>query len=217
MDQELKDFQQPGQTAALTGMRREDDGFYVPQNVKWGTYYKRHAEALKFVLPFVREKKLAVQAGGHVGAYPVWLSGKFERVLTFEPDPNVYRALQLNCFELQVPTTAHRVTTFPLALGHGPRVNQLGGMVIALDTLQLSRLDLLCLDIEGGEHLALCGAINTIERYRPVILVEEAPIEHNQPAWYAAYRRACDLLESLGYLMLEDVRCGPDRIWVSKT
>lgn len=211
MGQEVKDFQRPNQTAVIEGMRREDDGFYVPEGIKWGTYYKRHAEALQFVMPFVKVKRLAVQAGGHVGAYPIWLASHFRLVYTFEPNPVLYPALVLNTRRAD-----YRIIASPLSLGYQQKTKWSNGQVITLDSLQLPVCDLLCLDIEGGEHLALCGALQTIERHRPVILMEEAPIEHNQPTWYAAYQRACDLLRSQDYIMHETVRCGPDRIWTPK-
>ncbi len=43
---------------------------------------------------------------------------------------------------------------------------------IALDTLALSRVDLIKIDIEGIEMEALEGARATIERNRPILLVE---------------------------------------------
>lgn len=41
-----------------------------------------------------------------------------------------------------------------------------------LDDMAIGRCDLMKLDIEGAEYLALQGAVDTIERYRPVILSE---------------------------------------------
>jgi hypothetical protein len=45
--------------------------------------------------------------------------------------------------------------------------------MIALDSLGLAACDLLVLDVEGLEGSALTGARETLERCRPVIMVEE--------------------------------------------
>lgn len=50
--------------------------------------------------------------------------------------------------------------------------------VVTIDGLNLPRLDLLKLDIEGHERLAIRGARRTIERCRPVIYVENDKPEH---------------------------------------
>ena len=44
--------------------------------------------------------------------------------------------------------------------------------MLTVDSLNLPSLGFLKLDLEGGEYLALQGARETIEKYRPVIFVE---------------------------------------------
>lgn len=48
---------------------------------------------------------------------------------------------------------------------------------IAIDTLELPRVDLIKLDIEGMETDALAGAARTIERCQPIVLVETDKID----------------------------------------
>lgn len=208
MDPLLKDFQKD-QEAVLPDFRIEE-GWYVPKHVKFGTYYRRHAESLAHMLPFVGRRKVALQAGGHVGAYPVWLSKYFGHVYTIEPDPRMHVALTLN-------TLKHgNISPINAFLANK---NDFDGAVtpfITIDTLNFRELDLLCLDIEGAEFSALCGALQTIHRCEPVILMEEIPDHHTgQDEWRGKYRASCNLLETLGYKMLtgETERCGPDRIW----
>jgi FkbM family methyltransferase len=66
--------------------------------------------------------------------------------------------------------------------------------VIMIDSLNLSRLDLLKVDVEGMEQEMVEGARATIDRHRPVIIVER--IKSNQPALTA-------LLDSYGYRHFE--------------
>ena len=124
----------------------------------------------------------AVQAGGNVGIYPAYLAKHYDHVWTFEPDPINQECLKLN--------TAHlnNVYRMPMGLGnfrekvglkHHPENCGASHVVadgdiqlIPLDALNLVNIDLIQLDVEGFEHRALLGAKHTIERDRPVLMVE---------------------------------------------
>lgn len=55
---------------------------------------------------------------------------------------------------------------------------------IAIDTLELARVDLIKLDIEGMETEALAGAVQTIARCQPIVLVETAKADREDlRAW----------------------------------
>jgi FkbM family methyltransferase len=55
---------------------------------------------------------------------------------------------------------------------------------IAIDTLELARVDLIKLDIEGMEMEALAGAAQTIARCQPIVLVETAKVDREElRAW----------------------------------
>ncbi len=137
------------------------------------------------VLPLCRHRRVCVQAGGAAGIYPLYLSGYFEHVYTFEPNPWLFECLTRNANSLRV----HKIQA-ALGLGGsqvhlkcpgGQEKNQgawhtsPGGYIpeIRLDDLWLPEVDFICLDIEGGEMDALGGAQKTIERCRPVIQVED--------------------------------------------
>ena len=47
------------------------------------------------------ETKLCVQAGGHLGYWPLMLAKKFAHVVTFEPEPYAYAALAKNIGKLK--------------------------------------------------------------------------------------------------------------------
>jgi len=52
--------------------------------------------------------------------------------------------------------------------------------MIALDSLALTDIDLIELDLEGYEYDALLGAKETIERNKPVLIIENAADEVKQ-------------------------------------
>jgi FkbM family methyltransferase len=141
------------------------------------------AAAMPAVLPLVKEKRVCVQAGGNVGVYPLALAKVFDRVITLEPDTD-----NLDCLVANV--TAENVTIYYAALGS--RVEMCGILRIdtdncgshktlpgdaipvqTIDGLGLDQCDLIWLDIEGAEADAIKGALATIEKFSPIIVLEE--------------------------------------------
>ena len=132
----------------------------------------------------------------------VFLNRKCE-VHAFEPIPEVYVCLLHNCPE------AH---CYNLALGDGTRFSistthegNLGGASlrpgdrysIRLDDLRPQRLDFLKIDVEGYELKVIRGAMETIKRLHPVILIE---LNVNGLAKFGATPKLVqETLDDLGY------------------
>lgn len=132
---------------------------------------------------YCKQHKVAIQAGGHSGLYPLALSKIFESVYTFEPDHDNFLSLALN--------TAQNSNIYKLqaALGRSPQFIDLNrksggsgshyvdgnGMIpmLTVDICEFEACDLIYFDIEGFEHEALMGAERTIQRFRPVIVLED--------------------------------------------
>lgn len=68
------------------------------------------------------------------------------------------------------------------------RVQRVTCEVVRLDDLDLAP-DFIKLDVQGGEYRAVLGAVGTIERHRPVILVESAGDELDELLADHGYRR----------------------------
>lgn len=159
-------------------------------------------------LKHCRARDLVVQAGGNCGVWPLWLAERFNRVITFEPDPANFRALVVN-------TMAHpNITTIPAALGPRSgewvdldRIPGNGGAhqvkpgnvapMLAIDDLNVPGLDLLYLDIEGSEPDAILGAWETIAAFSPVIAIEDKGLSERY-GW-AKGQIVQNLKVSLGY------------------
>lgn len=167
---------------------RNDFGMWWPDyDHKPEQCHKRVMSRLKDVdvgMKYCSHKRVAVQAGGHAGIWPRRLARFFERVFTFEPEPELYRCLVLNL------ETVSNVECYPYALGADRRTVKLQPhvsagswkvsedgkfpvMQIRIDDLALPNCDLIALDIEGYEVEALLGAKETIRKFSPVIYVEE--------------------------------------------
>ena len=163
---------------------------------------------------YCRGNRVVVQAGGAYGVWPLALSQRFYTVYTFEPDPQNYPLLVANTADCanvirwQAALGSHagfvavqRDASEADNAGAGYVVEGGTVPVVALDTLQLPELDLLCLDVEGYELEALTGAIRTIRSHRPVVMLECKPLPHMTRDPNAAV----ELLLDLGYEVREKV------------
>jgi FkbM family methyltransferase len=143
------------------------------------------------VFPLVKQKFVAIQAGGAMGMWAKRMSQVFDVVYTFEPTPQSFHCLNFNCPEeniiafnaaigdkagminMQFPEHKKRSKTGKDNYG-GFRCFP-GGIVptMRIDDLELPGCDLLFLDLEGYELFALKGAIKTIQKHKPVIVMED--------------------------------------------
>jgi len=174
-----------------------------------------------------RKMRVAIQAGGACGVWPVALAENFEVVLTYEPDRLNYWCLCANT--AHVPETIMCVNA---ALGEIPgevntvldasEKNNVGAYYtmdavpgigvpvprLVLDDVPLYACDLICLDIEGREVEALRGAHGVIEKYQPFIMIEEKPLPQMGPGRHVQHRpgEATEWLEKIhGYQIISRV------------
>ena len=138
----------------------------------------------KKISELVLNRRVVVQAGGNNGLYVKQYAELFETVYTFEPVPELFYCLNRN-------VTNDNVFKFQACLGNkheqvgvGNKIynnagsaNVFGSGVtptLRIDDLGLNNCDLIHLDIEGFEIFALSGALDTINKFKPVIVIENA-------------------------------------------
>lgn len=141
---------------------------------------------------YVRHGRIAIDGGAHVGSWSVELIKYFDRVLAFEPCNESFMMFAENLMALPTPTEdGVGIIAYQQALMDKccmvsvdpPRPKRrtltarqvnYGGDVhaVSIDSLELSGCDLIKLDLEGAEYLALQGATDTIKRCRPFLVVE---------------------------------------------
>jgi FkbM family methyltransferase len=143
---------------------------------------------------FIRTGNLVVEVGANIGAHTIFLSrlvGESGQIHAFEPQRLVFQAL---CANLAINQCTN-VYAQQLAVGdhngivHVPAVdpsirNNFGGIslvnvsagepvvIMPLDDLDLPACHALKVDVEGMEVQVLKGATRTIDRYRPIMYVE---------------------------------------------
>jgi len=141
------------------------------------------------IIPVCRDKSACVQAGGNIGLFPERLRSYFKAVHTFEPQDDMFRAMEERMTQLRTSNVimhkgalGEKEGRIQAELKMKPDKHEgtyhiepaVGNWitVVSVDSLELKSCGLIYLDIEGYEPLALKGAEKTIKRCRPVIACE---------------------------------------------
>lgn len=181
--------------------------------------YIDRAPDMQVAVDLCKQRRVVVQAGGHCGVWPLWLADRFETVYTFEPDrfnfhclahnvdrPNVFPARAM--LGAQEGPRSLTISTKWIGAHHG--TNEPGPVpVVILDRMHLPCLDALILDVEGMEWPALLGAQLTVQRFRPIIMLEDRG--HGEKYGFGGYETIRNWLMGLNYA--EAKRVAKDVVW----
>lgn len=174
--------------------------YYVPDNetlqndaLAAGGWQIGHLDA---ALAHVTDWSCAVDGGAHVGSWALHMAKRFSQVIAFEPAPDTHEALAANIAEFRATEAeAGLIIHHKLALGGHRHTTGMaedqrysggntGGRylkgagdieVVTLDSFNRESLGFLKLDVEGYEVFALQGAVETLARCKPVVLIEVKP------------------------------------------
>ena len=138
------------------------------------------AEAYKYVT----DLNIAVDVGANVGLWAKPLTKKFNHVIAFEPLEQVYSCLERNVQGLNIEIHKHALGSvndkvdmvFDAENTGGSYVSEVGQGSIdikRLDDLNLPKFGLLKIDCERHELEVLKGAMDTILKYKPIIVCEQ--------------------------------------------
>ena len=139
-------------------------------------------EAYKYVNDF----SIAVDVGANVGFWSVPLSDKFEKVISFEPIAQVYECLventknlsniKLNNFALGSETKNVNMVFDSSNTGNSYIDGNPGNIKVKkLDDSFMPKFGLIKIDCERHELEVLKGAVNTLLKYKPIVVVEQQP------------------------------------------
>jgi FkbM family methyltransferase len=175
----------------------------------------------QLIKKYVKPGSSVIDAGAHIGIHTVTLSkatGSEGSVYAFEPQMKLFKELTMNLRE----NRCDNVTAYRAALGDLPRSIQMqktqlgnegstkigaGGdhaPMVTIDTLELSNLSLLKIDVECFENEILQGGVNTIKKSRPVILIEILKVHETNSFNTTAKRllKTFFLLQKMNYLLM---------------
>jgi FkbM family methyltransferase len=207
----------------------DGDYHFIKLGDSIGDYQK--PQRLK-ALEYVTSWHCAVDLGAHVGIFSRHFAGHFDQVVAFEPTSETRL-----CLEKNVPSN---VIIIPCAAGdrEGPVTfrrhiknsgaseialkgrpdsggfEQFVARMVTLDSLDLQRVGLVKIDVQGAELIALRGAAGTLGRWKPVVLIEEKPLKgKDADASMERISECRDFLLDCGYRQGEKV--GADRIYLA--
>jgi FkbM family methyltransferase len=183
------------------------------------TYQYHKIEAAMRFQPIDR-RRVCLDIGAHVGLWAMWLTKWFDVVHSFEPVPwfaNIYPynvnmekarlypvALGDRADEVSISVPEDMTGNSHIAIpgrvpdrrdGHGD-VRQCDSVsMIPLDSLEFADVDFIKIDVEGYELQVVQGAVETIKRWSPNIVIEQ---KGNEQAYGQPRDAACSFLRGLG-------------------
>jgi len=150
-----------------------------------------------------------MDVGANVGAYLFTLENhlKPENIFAFEPNQQLFKRLgrlfpKVNLFSVALSDIS-TIAEFKIPVINGEKIHTRGTLqtsikekneektilqkveVKPLDELNLNlkKLDFIKIDVEGNEMQTLRGARKTIEKYKPVLMVEMEQRHHQENLW----------------------------------
>lgn len=164
---------------------KREDGLFWPDNDTDACYLWTHTELYTVgeIVASLNSHRTIIHAGGNVGAYTLEFAKSFNNVYVFEPNFANFTCLCMNTKDQE------NVFPFRAGLGNKPmqvsmtndtptncgtfRVSDYGNIpILTIDSLGLSDVDCIHLDVEGYEMSAIFGAVETIKRCKPLIVLE---------------------------------------------
>lgn len=170
---------------------------------------------LKNIYHLFENKRRVIQAGGAMGVVPYFLSKTFENVHSFEASPFNYPHAKKNLNDIDNVVLKHQALsnkkgkcTINL---HSKQVKNAGcyytkndskgdieAVTIDEEFENYDDIDFIMLDVEGNELKVIEGALKTIERCSPTIMIEDVLMFQHQDI-NQKLGAPEKLLKSLGY------------------
>jgi hypothetical protein len=162
-----------------------DDSNLTPKAIESGNFFIETELNNLDVVKTLKDGDVAVDVGGMCGETAIVFARNGAEVFVFEPQPDSYFCLLFNT------RFYPKIHCYNLPVGDGScvKLNQ--------DSRDGNRLDVAKYDNEGSEYASLLGSIETIQRFKPKLIIE---IYREQLAKNGASEDDIyDLLTKLGY------------------
>lgn len=205
---------------------------YVSATIKYHRNFYE-GELLTFIKNNFAQQKNIVDIGANIGNHTLFFAKNMEcnKIFSFEP---IAENVQL--FRKNLENYGDKVTLFENALSnhrgkmvlYNSEINNYGGFslykqeksyevgktieVTMLDDFQLTDVTLIKIDVENHENEVLMGAIETINKYKPIIVLENS--HHHFSHIFPNPEPHADIFTRLGYDKLHSNVCNSSMdIW----
>ncbi|MDP9956092.1 FkbM family methyltransferase [Epilithonimonas hungarica] len=162
-----------------------------------------------WIKDFLAKDSVFMDVGANVGAYLYILENHLdpENIFAFEPNQKLFKRLKrlfpkVNLFSVALSDIS-TIAEFKIPVINGEKIHTRGTLqtsirekneektilqkveVKPLDELDLNlkNLDFIKIDVEGNEMQTLRGAKKTIEKFKPVLMVEMEQRHHKENLW----------------------------------
>ena len=209
---------------------KEVNGWWLPDDDNYFGAFTENGfqlDHLREAFKHVKQWRMAVDCGAHIGFWAKEMAGRFQNVKAFEAAPDTYRCLVKNIGGFENVALKHcaigsrpgtcRIMEDDKRIGNsGARYIKAGKdiRVISLDAIGFSVCDLLKIDVEGYEFAVIEGAKGILQSNRPVVIMET-------DKKFAKLRYGVDddaaekSLLAMGYREAAHIR--PDKVFVHKS
>ncbi len=173
---------------------------------------------LEFVDKYLNKNSTIIDIGANIGNHTLYWANEShaKKIYAFEPIPYIFKILKKN---IEINNLKNRVILYNIGLADkqengeiksfckqnfgGTRLRVLKSNtkdIIPLNTLDSfniieDNIDLLKIDVEGMDFEVLSGALNTIKKYKPIIMIESFP---------DSLKKSNSFLNNLGYEQKHD-------------
>lgn len=146
--------------------------------------FKKFARAF----PEIKNWRHAIDIGANLGIWTRVMARCFDQVSCFEPNPECHEAFLKNTdggdCKIDLYTSALGEERRDVCLNTRlrstgfTRIDESGDYYVTqetLDSYKFEQVDFIKIDVEGWEHNVIKGAIKTINKYKPTIIIEQKP------------------------------------------
>lgn len=166
-----------------------------------------------------RTPQHVLDIGANIGYVTSWFARRWPSVTSFEPTPATFECLALNCTRSNIRlhnlgcSDVNSELCFAVSsakpdqnqiITDESRLKKRWGVttipVRQIDSFGFSIVDMIKIDVEGHEYQVIQGALRTIQRCRPAIMIEISYegklLDHDITA---QHKSTVSVIESLGY------------------
>jgi FkbM family methyltransferase len=142
--------------------------------------------SLPIMLSHVKEGDTVIDVGAFIGDHTLAYAkkvGEKGKVLAFEPNKENFKCLEYNLggwenttlYKLGLSDENGKIKMVDVptnaGMSYAEKSNK-GVQCTTIDSIELDRLDFIKIDAEGFEHNILKGAIETIKKFKPIMVIE---------------------------------------------
>ena len=192
----------------------KDETAWVDKCIKESSIFEEYST--NFIKKIIQNGNIALDIGANIGYYSIMLSrlvGDTGRVLCFEPTNHYRKVLEKNLdinnlknVEIYQFGLSNKKQELSIDIGdssaslHNPikklvklsEIINLSRLDDVVEELNITKLDFIKIDVDGHEPAFLDGALETIKKYNPIILLEVNHLNYFDAGVYA-----CDFYDYL--------------------